>query len=380
MKLRESLKEIKKIKNLSGFYDWLFNSSAYLGTTEFILTNSFLRRRLFSLLIRYLRRVILSNKRFPAQVQEDKFYMGKALIGVLEKALEKSQKHPEFRKRLLRSVMPKVIKVAKETPKKREIFRKKYHFAPPGFLTISPGKFCNLKCRGCYANSTSAAKEKLDWDTVDRIITEKTKTWGSWFTVISGGEPFLWESQGKTLIDLARKHQNNIFLVYTNGTLIDKKMAQELAKVANITPAISVEGFAKETDERRGKGVHKKILQAFKNLNEVGVPFGISMTATRENADLITSEELIKYYWNKGASYAWIFQLMPIGRASMDLMVTPEQRLRMFRRTMRLIRKGYFIADFWNCGSISNGCFAAGRPGGGYLYICLLYTSPSPRD
>lgn len=227
-----------------------------------------------------------------------------------------------------------------------------------------------MKCTGCYANSSSAASEKLDWDIVDKIISEKTRDWGSWFTVVSGGEPLLWKSQGKTVIDLAKKHQDNFFLMYTNSTLIDKKMAKKIAEVGNITPAISVEGFEKETDARRGKGVHKKILQAMKNLKEVGVPFGISLTATCKNAELITSEKLMKYYWEKGAIYAWIFQLMPIGRGSFDLVVTPEQRLAMFRRTQELIKKGYFVADFWNCGSVANGCISAGQAdGGGYLYI-----------
>jgi hypothetical protein len=61
---------------------------------------------------------------------------------------------------------------------------------------------------------------------------------------------------------------------------------------------------------------------------------------------------------------------MPIGRAyTMDLLVTPEQRLWMWRRTWRIIReRQILLADFWNCGTVSEGCIAAGAPGG-YLYI-----------
>jgi len=60
---------------------------------------------------------------------------------------------------------------------------------------------------------------------------------------------------------------------------------------------------------------------------------------------------------------------MPIGRATVDLMVTPQQRLEMFRKTQHLIKdRKIFIADFWNCGSVSNGCISAGREYG-YLYI-----------
>ncbi len=41
----------------------------------------------------------------------------------------------------------------------------------------------------------------------------------------------------------------------------------------------------------------------------------------------------------------------------------------MWQRTWQVIReKGYFLPDFWNLGTCSNGCIAAGR-GGGFLYI-----------
>ena len=314
----------------------------------------------------------LTDKRFPVQVQMDKFYMLRAIVTSVNKALDKVVKNPKVKKVLLDSLIPNLIEVVKSRSEKIENFKEKHSFNPPSFLTISPTKFCNLKCTGCYASSTSSDSEKLDWEILDRIITEKTESWGSWFTVISGGEPFCYESQGKTIIDLAKKHQNNYFLIYTNGTLINKKIANKLAEVGNITPAISVEGFQEETDARRGKGVYQRILKAFENLNEVGVPFGISLTATKDNAELITSKKLMDYYFNKGALYAWIFQLMPIGRAKdLDMMVTTKQRLKMLHQTKYLIKNcKYFVADFWNSGAVSNGCISAGQlDGGGYLYI-----------
>ena len=168
-----------------------------------------------------------------------------------------------------------VAKTIKDDLKHGE-FEKKHGFKPPGFVTISPGKRCNLRCAGCYAGSSDASAPALSFEVWDRMMEEKKKLWGSYFTVISGGEPLLYRSDGKDLFDIAKKHSDNFFLMYTNGTLIDEDMAGRLADAGNITPAISVEGFEKETDERRGKGVHKKILRAFANLRNVGVPFGIS--------------------------------------------------------------------------------------------------------
>jgi sulfatase maturation enzyme AslB (radical SAM superfamily) len=99
---------------------------------------------------------------------------------------------------------------------------------PPNFLTISPGKACNLQCVGCYANSEEAGK-KLEWATFDRIIAEAKAMWGIRFFVISGGEPLAYRSEGKTILDIAEKHSDCIFMMYTNGTLITDEMAQRLA-------------------------------------------------------------------------------------------------------------------------------------------------------
>jgi MoaA/NifB/PqqE/SkfB family radical SAM enzyme len=161
-------------------------------------------------------------------------------------------------------------------------------------------------------------------------------------------------------------------LVYTNGTCINTKSAERIAKLGNVTPAISVEGMEEETDGRRGKGVFKKVHEAFENLKEVGVPFGISVTATSKNTDLLLTDEFYDYYFeNQGATYMWQFQLMPIGRAkdAKELMVQPQQRLKLYNKWKDcLVNKKYPIADFWNSGVLSDGCIAYARKGG-YLYI-----------
>ena len=310
-----------------------------------------------------------NEKDCPHGIQQDKLSMVRSMIHAVDKSLERGAISTSVRRGLLTSYVKNVLLRDEEGGAVKK-FKEEYGIDPPGFLTISPTKRCNLKCKGCYAGSSSLDAATLDYDVFDRIMEEKKKLWGSYFTVISGGEPLLYRSDGKDIFDIARKYSDNFFLMYTNGTLIDEEMAEKFAEVGNITTAISVEGFEKETDERRGKGVHKKILAAFENLRKAGVPFGISMTATRNNAEMLLSDELVDYYTDKGVVYGWIFQYMPIGRSfTLDMMVTPEQRLRMFRRTWSLVKdKGIFVADFWNSGTASYGCVSAGR-GAGYLYI-----------
>ena len=239
----------------------------------------------------------------------------------------------------------------------------------PGFVTISPTNACNLKCTGCYAGE-QLQKYTIDYDVLDWVTRQMYDEFKARFIVISGGEPFTYKSQGKNLFDYLEKNRQNYYLIYTNGTLIDRSAAKKLSETGNATPAISVEGFEAETDGRRGSGIYKKVLEAMQNLREAGVPFGVSFTATSKNAGLFIDGRLSDYFINEqGAKYIWVFQYMPIGRSpSMELIPTPEQRTAMLRKTNELIEKGVFVADFWNSGIASDGCMAGARKGG-YFYI-----------
>lgn len=306
----------------------------------------------------------------PGRVIEDQKLILNLILDTIERALDEGRISDQFSQRIIRNVIKNVV-FNSDKAKAWDAFRERYDGQePPGFLVISPGKACNLHCKGCYASSGND-REKLDWDVFDQIVTQAKRDWGAWFFTISGGEPMAYRSQGKTLLDIFAKHDDCMFLMYTNGTLIDEEVAERMAAVGNVTPAISVEGMRASTDNRRGEGVHARILAAMANLRASGVPFGISLTATRFNCEEILSDEVIDFYKEEqGALYAWLFQYMPIGRGfTLDLLVTPKQRAWMWERTWDIVKsKGFFIADFWNFGTISGGCISAGKAGG-YMYI-----------
>ena len=149
----------------------------------------------------------------------------------------------------------------------------------------------------------------------------------------------MYKSKGKTLLDIYKKYDDMLFLVYTNGTVINEEVARRLAESANVTPAISVEGLEEQTDQRRGTGTFKKILMASKHLRNEGIPFGISVTATSKNIDVLLGDEFYDFYFRElGACYMWEFQLMPIGRGKdeLDLMVNPKDRLKLYRKWEKL--------------------------------------------
>ncbi len=224
----------------------------------------------------------------------------------------------------------------------------------PFFFVVSPTMACNLRCYGCYAGMYHQ-DHGLDRDTLDRIFTE-AKELGIYFLTISGGEPFI----RKDLLDLFEKHNDMFFQTYTNGTLIDPA---RLAELGNVFPAISVEGYEEETDARRGKGTYARIMEVMDGLREEGVAFGFSCTATRQNVELVSSDEFVEFYREKGCILGWYFTYIPIGRKpDVSLMPTPQQRNHL-RRRVREIRVSHdiMVGDFWNDGLLVGGCIAGGR-------------------
>ena len=202
-------------------------------------------------------------------------------------------------------------------------------------------------------------------------MREAHDNWGTRVFVISGGEPLAWRDGGRSVLDLAERFPDCFFVMYTNGTLIDDAVAKRLGRLGNVSPALSIEGMRERTDARRGEGVFDKVLAAMERLRREGVIIGVSLTATRENADEILSDEVVETFFEGiGASYAFVFHYMPIGRSfTLELMMTPEQRLRLFERVWWLVRNRHvFIADFWNSATATNGCLAAGRAGG-YFHV-----------
>ncbi len=271
------------------------------------------------------------------------------------------------------SILGKDLLVEKNLRKEKSVdFKKKFGMHQPSFLLISPTKGCNLHCIGCYADSDYHVIS-LEWDVVEKMVAQAEELWGVQFIVISGGEPLSYHSKGNGILELAEKHPDMYFMFYTNGTLITDEVAKRMGELGNIVPMISLEGWKEKTDARRGAGIFDKVMHAMDLLHDAGVLYGTSLTATRDNAEELLSDEFIDFlFLKKHVALTWIFQYMPIGRSyTLNLMVSPEQRKWMWDQSWKFIReKHYFVADFWNHGTVVDGCLSAGGHGsGGYFYI-----------
>ena len=346
----------------------LFVRGSLRAILQSLMSHEQVRRLVFSQVEKRLHKEAREHNpgRCPYQAHRDKLDCLSALLRGIDRSISRGLVSKHVIRSMLEAFMGNVLLNEDATNALEQ-----FGHDPPAFITISPTGKCNLKCKGCYAADAALRGNSLDFKTFDRILRDKRELWGSHFTVVSGGEPFLWNDDGYDLVKLAARHSEDVFMVYTNGTLIDDELAKRMADAGNLTPAISIEGFERETDGRRGAGVYRRILGAFENLRKHGVPFGISATASRDNWEVITSDEFADFYYlDQGAIYGWIFQYMPIGRGqSLDMVVPPKARVQMLERMWRLVReRQVFMVDFWNSGTASMGCISAGR-GSGYFYI-----------
>lgn len=241
--------------------------------------------------------------------------------------------------------------------------QEKYGCNIPWAILMDPTSACNLHCTGCWA-AEYGNKLNLTLEELDSIITQGKKL-GTYLYIYSGGEPLV---RKKDIIRLCEMHPDCAFMAFTNATLIDEEFADEMLRVKNFVPAISIEGFEEETDFRRGDGTYRAVVRAMEILKRKKLLFGISCCYTGKNVEVIGSEEYFDSMIDLGAKFAWFFTYMPIGQDAVpELMASAEQRkfmyeqIRKFRRT-----KPLFTMDFWNDGEYVGGCIAGGRA---YLHI-----------
>jgi MoaA/NifB/PqqE/SkfB family radical SAM enzyme len=241
--------------------------------------------------------------------------------------------------------------------------REKYQCNIPWAILLDPTSACNLHCTGCWA-AEYGNKLNLSYEEIDDIIRQG-KDLGIYMYIYTGGEPLV---RKKDLIKLCEKHDDCVFLTFTNGTLIDEAFADEMLRVGNLVPAISLEGFEGATDSRRGKGVYEHVLRAMRLLKEKRLPFGISACYTSQNYESISSEEFYDLMIEEGAYFVWFFHYMPVGNdADTALLPTPKQREGMYRKIRKYrAEKPLFAMDFQNDAEYVGGCIAGGR---NYLHI-----------
>lgn len=244
--------------------------------------------------------------------------------------------------------------------------REKYKCNIPFLMLFDPTSACNLRCKGCWS-AEYGHKSNLSLDEMRSILKQGTEL-GTHLYMLTGGEPLIKKDE---VLTLCRENPDCAFLAYTNATLIDRKLCEELKEVGNLALALSIEGTEESNDARRGEGAYKTTIEAMELLKEYGLLYGISVCYTSQNIPSVTSDEFLDLMVKNGARFGLYFNYMPVGKdAVVDLIPTPEQRAFMYD-WLRKVRNGktgkpMFIMDFQNDGEYVGGCIAGGR---NYIHI-----------
>ena len=125
----------------------------------------------------------------------------------------------------------------------------------PGIRYLIFLQGCPMRCRYCH-NADTWDFKKGDEYTADELLDKAERYRSYWGDrggiTVSGGEPLM---RKKDLIRICEKHDDCIFLTFTNGTLIDEAFADEMLRVKNFVPAISLEGFGSRSGNHRQRRI-----------------------------------------------------------------------------------------------------------------------------
>ena len=222
--------------------------------------------------------------------------------------------------------------------------RKGVHFPP--FVFISVTNACNLKCQGCWVHQSSPPVS-LEPEALNFVI-EACKSQGNRFFGILGGEPLCYPP----LNDVLAKHPDCYFQVFTNGTVLNEKTAEEWRRLGNVTPLISIEGLERVSDERRGgKDVYARTLRGLELCRKHRLVTGVATSVCASNIDELASDDFVQKVVDYGVAYLWYYIYRPVGgMPHPELCLTPEQvqRLRSFMVELRTRVPMMIVDAYWD--------------------------------
>jgi len=233
----------------------------------------------------------------------------------------------------------------------------------PPFVIYSVTGRCNFNCAGCYDKLLHRSdRPEISDDRMYRLLGE-ARDLGVSIMLLAGGEPLLRER----LLDMTAGFPEILFLLFTNGSLLDEEKIERLRVQKHVVPVLSIEGDEATTDDRRGSGTYRHVLGAMDRLRKRGVFFGTSTTLTRGNFDLYLNRAHLQDLIRWGCRLFYSINYVPVQPGTESLQLEPEQVQRLEQRLaeLRTSLPAIFIA-FPHDEVALGGCLAAGR---GFLHI-----------
>jgi heme b synthase len=149
---------------------------------------------------------------------------------------------------------------------------------------------------------------------------------GAPILVLSGGEPLI----RPDIFEIAR-HARGAGLpvaLATNGTMVDRGVAEDIASSGIRRVSISLDGANDKTHDsfRRLPGSFEAALKGFDYVRQAGVSLQINCTIAKHNADEL--EDLFSLAEELGADALHLFMLVPVGcgvEIAEDQMLAPDR-------------------------------------------------------
>ena len=174
---------------------------------------------------------------------------------------------------------------------------------------------CNLNCSHCWISPRHSGEKDngIPPDILKETILE-AKTIGLSAVKLTGGEPLLYHHLEALLLLL--KDEALTVSIETNGTLIDKRVADMLYHAAVDQVSVSLDAAAKEIhDELRGvRGCFLKTIEGIRRISDKELNVQIITTLQHKNKDELF--ELFKLCEQLGVNSIKINHLLPFGRAT----------------------------------------------------------------
>ena len=181
---------------------------------------------------------------------------------------------------------------------------------------------CNLRCTHCYQEDYAAAcsSEQL-MQLFSQYLAFCQANGFRGHINFTGGEPLLSPDLFRLL---ARCDANGMSCgILTNGTLIDRAMAERLGKIRSLSfVQVSIDGTRKTHDRVRGAGNFDKAFAGLRLLKEQGIQTMAAFTCHKGNYRELP--QVIRTVRRRGIDRFWADRLIPIGSSQEDILSTAE--------------------------------------------------------
>jgi len=186
---------------------------------------------------------------------------------------------------------------------------------------------CNLRCIHCRRIDVADRLVPEDLSTAEsKQLIDQIVAFCNPILVLSGGEPLI-RPDIFEVAEYAVAKGLRVALA-TNGTLIDKHMAQRIVDAGIRRIAISLDGATAETHDafRALPGCFAQALEGIEHLRRQGMSVQINTTVARHNIDELP--QILDLARSLGADALHIFLLVPVGcgvEIADEQMISPRQ-------------------------------------------------------